>query len=210
MHGNLRVPMLDDFAVRLLGEVARLPDLVDAFVHLAKQEQQKLEDTQRDLNTVVAALEASRDQKGRIKEEIKAALSGVSRKEWRAELDKILMQEKALQEEMETLTQRLRDESADADLRQQIKAALGNAGEFVQSLSKEARDQFLRATIRKMVVNVPQTESVKNGAEVLTFQPPVEKGRYLLNVEFRESSLASMLSMHCAEHSINIDSWLPG
>ena len=166
--------------------------------------------TQRDLNTVVAALEASRDQKGRIKEEIKAALSGVSRKEWRAELDKILMQEKALQEEMETLTQRLRDESADADLRQQIKAALGNAGEFVQSLSKEARDQFLRATIRKMVVNVPQTESVKNGAEVLTFQPPVEKGRYLVNVEFRESSLASMLSMHCAEHSINIESWLPG
>ena len=107
------------------------------------------------------------------------------------------------------MAKRLQDDEGDAALRQQITSALGGAGDFVQSLTPDARDQFLRATIRKVVVNEAGSENGQNGENSLSFQPVVEKGRYLLNVHFSESSLASMLSKHCAEVSINFGDWLP-
>jgi hypothetical protein len=59
------------------------------------------------------------------------------------------------------------------------------------------------------VVNVAGSENGQNGENDLSLQPIVEKGRYLLNVQFSESALASMLSKHCAEVSINFGDWLP-
>jgi len=206
--GNIQVPIIDEFLFRVLSEVARLPEIVDAFVQMAKREQQKHEDTQRDLSTVLASLESVRARKERIKEEIKASPSKISRSEWRADLENCLVQEKSLQTELTQLTKRLQDDTGDADLRQQITSALGSAGEFVRSLSPEARDQFLKATIRKVVVNTPESENGQNGENSLSFEPVIEKGRYLVNIQFSESSLASMLSKHCAEVSINFGDWL--
>lgn len=143
---------------------------------MAKKEQKKHEDAQIDLNPVVLALlDAVRTRKERIKEDIKASPSGISRKEWRAELEKNLSQEKALQAELTEVTKRLQDDTGDAALRQEITSALGKAGEFVQSLTPDARDQFLRATFQKVVVNVDGSENGQDGENALSFQPTVEK-----------------------------------
>ena len=80
----------------------------------------------------------------------------------------------------------------------------------MESLPKEARDEMLQAIVRKIVVNVPGTESAVKGENGVDFRPMIEKGHYLLNVQFSESALASMLSKHCADRSIKLGDWLPG
>lgn len=96
----------------------------------------------------------------------------------------------------------------DSLLRQQITSALSGARDFAASLTQDAKDQFLRATIRRTVVNGPDAESPESGPAGVVSEPEIENRRYLLNVEFSESSITSMLSKHCAEGSIELNGWL--
>jgi site-specific DNA recombinase len=201
---NLRVAALDEFAMRLLGQIGRLPEVVDGFVTLAKEGQRGHEHLRRDLSVVTGALEAARSSKQRIKEEITASATVVSRKEWRAELEKVLKQEKSLQAELTEISGKLGDDTQDAEIRQQIMAALGSGAALIESLPREGKDQFLRAVIRRVVVNTPSAEKAKKASVV------VEKGAYLLNVELLESGLAPMLYKHCAANSTELGNWLPG
>lgn len=207
---NLPVSALDEFALRLLGQIGRLPEVVDGIAAVAKEGQRGHEQLRRDLSEVTSALEAARSSKLRIKEEIKASVTAVSRKEWRAELEKVLKEEGSLQAELTELYGKLGDDTQDAETRRQIMAALGSGADFVENLPQESKDQFLRAMIRRVVVNAPAAKKARKASSELTFQPVIENGRYLLNVELSESGLAPILYKYCAEHSTELGKWLPG
>ena len=207
---NLRVSALDDFSLRLLGQIGLLPEIVEGFVGLAKEAEQGGQQLRREMSLVTAALEGAKATKRRVKEEIKAALSRESAREWREELEKSLVEEDALKLELAAVTEKLRDDGRDGQIRQQIVAALGNGKAFVESLPQEGRDQFLRAALRRILVNAPDNKKASSEPNTLTFEPPDEKGRYVLNVEFIASGLAPMLYKHCAENSTNLGKWLPG
>jgi hypothetical protein len=96
-------------------------------VALAKEGQRGHEHLRRDLSVVTGALEAARSSKQRIKEEITASATSVSRKEWRAELEKVLKEEGSLGAELTEISGRLGDDTQDAEIRQRIIAALGAA-----------------------------------------------------------------------------------
>ena len=207
---NLPVAAIDDFVCRLLGEIVRIPEVADAFVQIAKTESSKHEDSQRDHQQLATALDEILSQRKRIKEELKISKTAAGRREWRSELEDSFEREKALRVEIAAVSRQLNDDADAAVVREQIIKALGRAGEFVRSLSEEARDQFLRTVIRRIVVNVPEAKAAENSPSGIVFSAPVEKGAYLLNVQFLVSSLASMLSEHCAEDSTELGKWLPG
>lgn len=207
---NLPVGAVDDFACRLLGEIVRIPEVAEAFVQIAKTESGKHDDSQREHQQLAAALAETLSQRKRIKEELKISRTPAGRREWRTELEESFEKEKALVAEIATVSKKLNDDADEALVRDQILTALRGAGDFVRSQTEDARERLLRGAIRRIVVNVPGAKIPENSPTGIVFSAPVEKGTYLLNVQFLESSLAAMLSEHCAEDSTKLGKWLPG
>lgn len=77
--------------------------------------------------------------------------------------------------------------------RQQITAVLSETKSLVESLPKETLEELLQAIIRKIVVNVTAAELALKGENGIDFTPAIEKGHYLLDVQFLENPFASML-----------------
>lgn len=204
--GNLRTDQVEQVVRGLVGDICRLPEIVDQFTLLAQESTAQNVETKERLESLGRARKAKLEQIEAVKHEIRNS-RGVVKEEWRNDLNRLLEERDALSFEIDSLTGEREASLKSSELSAKIYSAAQRAGDEFKALDAESQSKLIRALIPRIVVNRP---GGKTSEERLNIPIRNARNSYLLNPEFFVKSLSQMLSKHFADNSTKIGSWLPG
>ena len=209
--GHIRVDQLESLVIEALAVLGKHPAIIQATVDASEgkrsDEYQKRQDKLTELRARLTKLTAEIE---RLEELVLDTERGALAERMKDRLNKKLIEEGKLKDEIRIQSLTLQHEDEKANNRELITKALSDLGRVIEVLPAAQKRELLQALVSRVVVKPWDGQNTGIGGGEITIAPQIGTRRYLVKISLSESSLLSGTLTDSVDESTLRGKWLPG
>lgn len=209
--GHIRVDYLESLVIDALAVLGKHPAIIQGTVDASEgKRSSEYGKRQGNLSELRAKLTKLTVEIQRLEELVLDTERGALAERMKDRLNKKLVEEGKLKDEIRIQSLALQHEDEKANNRELITKALSDLGRVIEVLPAAQKRELLQALVSRVVVKPWDGQNTGIGGGEITIAPQIGTKRYLVKISLSESSLLSGTLTDSVDESTLRRKWLPG